>query len=84
MQWARRLGLRVALLTDSPVSPIADEADDLLAAPVHTELTFDSLTGPLALTTGLLQALVDAQPADAQRRLDEFDTHAADRRTFLS
>lgn len=84
MQWARKLGLRVALLTDSPVSPIADEADDLLAAPVHTELTFDSLTGPLALTTGLLQALVDAQPADAQRRLDEFDAHAADRRTFLS
>lgn len=83
MQWARKLGLRVALLTDSPVSPLADEADDLLAAPVHTELTFDSLVGPLALTMGLLQVLVDAQPADAQRRLDEFDQHAADRRTFL-
>ena len=84
MQWARQLGLRVALLTDSPVSPLADEADDLLAAPVHTELTFDSLVGPLALTMGLLQVLVDAQPADAQRRLDEFDQHAADRRMFLS
>ena len=84
MQWARELGLRVALLTDSPVSPLANEADDLLAAPVHTELTFDSLIGPLALTTGLLQALVDAHPADAQRRLDEFDARAADRRTFLS
>ena len=83
MQWARGLGLRVALLTDSPVSPLAEEADDLLAAPVHTELTFDSLVGPLALTMGLLQVLVDAQPADAQRRLDEFDQHAADRRTFL-
>jgi DNA-binding MurR/RpiR family transcriptional regulator len=83
MQWARKLGLRVALLTDSPVSPLADEADDLLAAPVHAELTFDSLVGPLALTMGLLQVLVDAQPADAQRRLDEFDQHAADRRTFL-
>jgi len=84
MQWARALGLRVALLTDSPVSPLAEEADDLLAAPVHTELTFDSLVGPLALTMGLLQVLVDAQPADAQRRLDEFDQYAADRRMFLT
>jgi DNA-binding MurR/RpiR family transcriptional regulator len=84
MQWARKLGLRVALLTDSPVTPLADEADDLLAAPVSTELTFDSLVGPLALTMGLLQVLVDAQPADAQRRLDEFDQHAADRRVFLT
>jgi DNA-binding MurR/RpiR family transcriptional regulator len=84
MQWARTLGLKVALLTDSPVGPLADEADDLLAAPVHTELTFDSLVGPLALTMGLLQVLVDAQPADAQRRLDEFDQHAADRRVFLT
>ena len=78
------LGLRVALVTDRPVSPLADEADDVLAAPVSTELTFDSLVGPLALTMGLLQVLVDVQPADAQRRLDEFDQQAADRGTFLS
>lgn len=84
MRWARTLGLRVALLTDSPVSPLAGEADDLLAAPVHAELTFDSPVGPVALAMGLLQALVDARPADAQRRLDEFDQQAADRRTFLT
>ena len=84
MRSARTLGLRVALVTDSPVSPLADEADDLIAAPVHAELTFDSLVGPLALTMGLLQVLVDVQPADAQRRLDEFDQQAADRGTFLS
>jgi DNA-binding MurR/RpiR family transcriptional regulator len=84
MRWARALGLRVALVTDSPMSPLAVEADDLLAAPVHAELTFDSLVGPLALTMGLLQVLVDAQPADAQRRLDEFDQQAADRGTFAS
>lgn len=84
MRWAHTLGLRVALVTDSPVSQLADEADDLLAAPVHAELTFDSLVGPLALTMGLLQVLVDVQPADAQRRLDEFDQQAADRHTFVS
>lgn len=84
MRWARTLGLRVALITDSPMSPLAGQADDLLAAPVHTQLTFDSLVGPLALTMGLLQVLVDALPADAQRRLDEFDQQAADRGTFLS
>ncbi len=84
MRWARTLGLRVALVTDSPMSPLAGQADDLLAAPVHAELTFDSLVGPLALTMGLLQVLVDAQPADAQRRLDDFDQQAADCGTFLS
>jgi DNA-binding MurR/RpiR family transcriptional regulator len=84
MGWAHTLGLRVALVTDSPMSPLADEADDVLAAPVSTELTFDSLVGPLALTMGLLQVLVDVRPADAQRRLDEFDQQAADRRMFLS
>lgn len=82
IRWARQLGLRVALLTDSPMCPLATEADELLAAPVSSELTFDSAVAPLALTMGLLQVLTEALPR-AQVRLDEFDQRAADRGLFV-
>lgn len=83
MRWARTLGLRVALLTDSPLCPLAHDADDLLAAPVNSEQTFDSAVAPLALTMGLLQVLIEALPEQAQTRLDEFDQRAADRGLFV-
>jgi DNA-binding MurR/RpiR family transcriptional regulator len=83
IRWARGLGLRVALVTDSPLCPLAHDVDDLLAAPVSSELTFDSAVAPLALTMGLLQVITDALPAQAQARLDEFDQQAADRGLFI-
>lgn len=83
LHWARRLGLRVALLTDHPMSPLAPAADELLAAPVGSELTFDSAVAPLALTMGLLQVMTESLPRQAQGRLDEFDQRAADRGLFL-
>lgn len=79
MKWQRRRDA-----SSGPRRPLADEADDLLAAPVHTELTLDSPVGPVAPTMGLLQALVDARPADAQRRLEELDQQAAARHTVLA
>lgn len=84
IRWARGQGLRVALVTDSPLCPLAHDVDDLLAAPVSSELTFDSAVAPLALTMGLLQVLVDALAAHAQASLDEFDQQAADRGLFIS
>lgn len=83
MRWARRLGMRVVLLTDSPLSPLAEEADELLAAPVNSELTFDSAVAPLALTMGLVQVLTRMN-VEAQARLDEFDQLAAERGLFLT
>lgn len=83
IQFARTLGLRVALLTDSPLCPLANEVDDLLAAPVASTLTFDSTVAPLALTMGLLHALTESLPEHGQNRLEEFDQRAADRNLFL-
>ncbi|WP_396897648.1 MurR/RpiR family transcriptional regulator [Mycolicibacterium sp.] len=83
IHFARSLGLRVALVTDSPLCPLANEVDDLLAAPVASTLTFDSAVAPMALTMSLLHALTEALPEHGQRRLEEFDQRAADRNLFL-
>ncbi|ORA39140.1 MurR/RpiR family transcriptional regulator [Mycobacterium aquaticum] len=83
IQFARTLGLRVALVTDSPLCPLAGEVDDLLAAPVASTLTFDSTVAPMALTMSLLHALTEALPEHGQRWLEEFDQRASDRNLFL-
>ena len=82
-RFARGIGLRVALITDSPLCPLASDVDDLLAAPVNSALTFDSAVAPLALTMSLLQSFTEALPDHGQRRLEEFDQRAADRGLFM-
>ncbi|MFI5492902.1 MurR/RpiR family transcriptional regulator [Actinoplanes sp. NPDC051859] len=79
---AKELGLAVVALTDSAVSPAAEAADVVLPAPVGTQLVFDLHTGPMALTMVLLQAMCDAAPEEAQRRLEEFEATAHRRHIF--
>ena len=81
---ARADGLAVVLLTDSAVGPAADHADVVLTAAVGTQLVFDLQAAPMALAMVLLQALCDAAPAQAQRRLEEFERSAASRQLFVS
>jgi DNA-binding MurR/RpiR family transcriptional regulator len=83
IRFARSRGLRVALVTDSPVCPLAHDVDDLLAAPVNSELTFDSCTAPLSLTMGLLQTMTEALPDQGQSRLEEFEQLAEERGLFI-
>ncbi len=83
MAWARRLGFKVALLTDDPFTPLAEHSDEVLSAAVGTELVFDSPTAPVALSMCLLQSVYDALPAKEQARLDEFDQQASERGLFL-
>ena len=79
---ARELGLRIVAITDSPVSPVVELADVTLPASVGSDLVFDLHTAPMVLTMVLLQAICDAMPAGAQRRLEEFETSAARRQIF--
>lgn len=79
---ARELGLAIVAITDSPVSPVADLADLTLPASVGSDLVFDLHTAPMVLTMVLLQAICDAMPTGAQRRLEEFETSAARRQIF--
>lgn len=80
---ARAAGLSVVVVTDSPVSPAAAYADVVLTAAVGDQLVFDLHTAPMALSMVLLQAICDACPADAQRRLEEFERSAVRRQLFV-
>src|SRR5256714_2674460 len=81
---ARRVGLSVVALTDSPVAPAARAADLALTAPVGSRLVFDLHAGPMAMAMVLLQAMCDAEPALAPRRLEEFEVSAARRGVFVA
>jgi DNA-binding MurR/RpiR family transcriptional regulator len=79
---ARRAGLSLVVLTDSPISPAAGFADVTLSAAVGTRLVFDLHAAPMALAMVLLQAMCDAEPAATQARLEEFEASAARRGVF--
>lgn len=78
----REAGMAVVAITDSSVSPAAEVADVVLPAAVGTDLVFDLHTGPMAMAMVLLQAMCDAAPEAAQRRLEEFEATAARRHIF--
>ncbi|WP_117210612.1 MurR/RpiR family transcriptional regulator [Allorhizocola rhizosphaerae] len=80
---ARALGLRIVVITDSPVSPAADRADITLTAAVGSQLVFDLHTAPMVLAMVLLQAMGDADPTATQRRLEAFELSAARRNLFV-
>jgi DNA-binding MurR/RpiR family transcriptional regulator len=81
---AKAAGLAVVAITDSAVSPVAEAADVVLPAAVGTQLVFDLHTGPMAMAMVLLQAMCDAAPDPAQRRLEEFEATAARRHVFVA
>jgi DNA-binding MurR/RpiR family transcriptional regulator len=80
---ARALGLTTVVVTDSPMSPVATDADLALPAAVGSGLVFDLHTAPLAVACVLLQTMCDAMPAQAQSRLEAFEQSAARRQVFL-
>ena len=83
LRHARAAGLTVVVVTDSPVSPAVAHADMAFTAAVGSRLVFDLHAAPMALTTVLLQAMCDAEPAVAQDRLESFERSAARRQVFV-
>lgn len=83
LDYAKRLGMHCAVVTDRTLMPVADRADELLVAGVNDRLVFDSHATPLMLSMLILKAMVDAQPKRAQRRLEEFEVMARDSGIFL-
>jgi DNA-binding MurR/RpiR family transcriptional regulator len=81
---ARAAGLSIVVITDSPMSPAAEHADVALTAAVGTQLVFDLHTAPMALSMVVLQAICDAAPDGAQRRLEEFEQSVTRRQVFTS
>jgi DNA-binding MurR/RpiR family transcriptional regulator len=69
LRFARRLGLRTAVVTDARFVPFAGDADVLLPACVGSRLVFDSHAAPMVLAAVLAQVMADAEPARARARL---------------
>lgn len=81
LAYARSVGLTVVTVADSAFAPVAAHSDLLVPAAVGTGLAFDTACAPMLLGRVLLEAMCDDLP-DAQARLEDFDTQAAERGLF--
>ncbi|MEU9101363.1 MurR/RpiR family transcriptional regulator [Streptomyces sp. NPDC048361] len=79
---ARSAGLRIALVTDTTLGPLVEEADVALTAGTGSRLVFDSYAAPGVLAAAILQAMADADPERTQARLEEYE-QAADKHGFF-
>ncbi|MEV5894490.1 MurR/RpiR family transcriptional regulator [Nonomuraea fuscirosea] len=80
LEYAGKLGLRVAAITDRADFP----AEIVLDAPVGDRLVFDSHAAPLALAMALVEAMADAAPLRTRARLEEYERMADETGTFLT
>jgi DNA-binding MurR/RpiR family transcriptional regulator len=80
---ARGAGLKVALITDLALGPVADEADVVFATGTGSRLVFDSYAAPGLMAAALLQAMTDAGPERTQARLEEYEQIAEQHHFFL-
>jgi DNA-binding MurR/RpiR family transcriptional regulator len=83
LRFARRLGMRTAVITDVPFVPFAGDADVLLTAGVGSGLVFDSHAAPAVLAAVIVQAMADAEPARAHARLREYEQLSAGQGVFF-
>ncbi|WAZ25947.1 MurR/RpiR family transcriptional regulator [Streptomyces cinnabarinus] len=79
---ARSAGLRIALVTDLALGPVADSADVVFATGTGSRLVFDSYAAPGVMAAALLQAMTDADPERTQARLEEYE-HISDQHQFF-
>ncbi|MFI5683242.1 MurR/RpiR family transcriptional regulator [Streptomyces sp. NPDC051636] len=80
---ARGAGLKVALVTDLALGPLADEADVTFTTGTGSRLVFDSYAAPGLMAAALLQAMTDADPERTQARLEEYEQVAEQHQFFL-
>ncbi|MHA5047687.1 MurR/RpiR family transcriptional regulator [Streptomyces sp. SD15] len=80
---ARSAGLRVALITDLALGPLADEADVTFTIGTGSRLVFDSYAAPVVMSAALLQAMSDADPERTRARLEEYEQIAEQHQFFL-
>ncbi|MGW3633280.1 MurR/RpiR family transcriptional regulator [Streptomyces sp. NPDC005122] len=80
---ARSAGLKVALITDLALGPLADEADITFTVGTGSRLVFDSYAAPVVMSAALLQAMTDADPERTQARLEEYEQIAEEHQFFL-
>jgi DNA-binding MurR/RpiR family transcriptional regulator len=83
LRFARRLGMRTAVLTDVRFVPFAGDADVLLTAGVGNGLVFDAHAAPAVLAAVIVQAMADAEPARARAMLHQYEQMSAGQGVFV-
>ena len=83
LRFARRLGMRTAVLTDVRFVPFAGDADVLLTAGVGNGLVFDAHAAPAVLAAVIVQAMADAEPGRARARLHQYEQMSAGQGVFV-
>ena len=83
LRFARRLGMRTAVLTDVRFVPFAGDADVLLTAGVGNGLVFDAHAAPAVLAAVIVQAMADAEPGRARARLHQDEQMSAGQGVFV-
>lgn len=73
VQYCRGLGATVIGITNSNVSPLAQNSDHVLVAKSDMVSLVDSLVAPLSVLNALLVALVSAREAEAQKSLETLE-----------
>lgn len=73
LRQARSLGIPTVLVIDSPFVDFANDADQVLVAPVGTGLVFDTHAGPIVLAMALLDGIAGADPRRTQARLESHE-----------
>jgi DNA-binding MurR/RpiR family transcriptional regulator len=83
LRFARRLGMRTAVLTDVRFVPFAGDADVLLTAGVGNGLIFDAHAAPAVLAAIIVQAMADAEPGRARAMLHQYEQMSAGQGVFV-
>lgn len=83
LEFAVEQGFTVALITDSPLSPLIGAAHHVLMAPVAFGSLFDSYCAPIALANVLVQEVAKQQPERTRQRLARFEELAAKHGVFI-
>ncbi len=83
LRFARRLGMRTAVLTDVRFVPFAGDADVLLTASVGNGLVFDAHAAPAVLAAVIVQAMADAEPGRARAMLHQYEQMSAGQGVFV-
>jgi DNA-binding MurR/RpiR family transcriptional regulator len=83
LQYAKQLGLKVAVIGDPAFRGQGDLADLVLAARINSNLVFDSNAASFVLVSVLLDAMCDAMPEQAEARLEYGDRSSLRRKVFI-
>ncbi|RJQ91292.1 MurR/RpiR family transcriptional regulator [Amycolatopsis panacis] len=79
---ARKIGLKVAVLSDESFATVGHEADELITVRLASGLLFDTSAAVNIMSSALLHAMADSSPSSSQDGLERFERHALDLDVF--